>query len=148
MKKFLSFALMLCMLVSVVAPTLVFAADNSELPEGAEMFWVTHYNDGAVEGSGVIFTEADTAGGWWLHVAFAPVEEGYQIVEISNGLSNGSGAKVAVPEGGFVWAANYGNNYPAIYGNPDDIDYTSPTAPMQSVVQHSGRSAISLQSAA
>jgi hypothetical protein len=94
------------------------------------MFWLTHYNDGFVEGSGVIFTEEDTAGGWWLHVAFAPiagVENAYEIVEITNGLADGSAAKVAVPEGGFVWAANYGNNYPSIY--PDDstaIDYTSP----------------------
>ena len=95
-----------------------------------ETFWLTHYNDGFVEGSGVIFTEEDTAGGWWLHVAFAPIagaENAYEIVEITNGLSDGSAAKVAVPAGGFVWAANYGNNYPAIGGYGDDaIDYTSP----------------------
>ena len=104
-------------------------AGEEPAPE-PEMFWLTHYNDGFVEGSGVIFTEEDTAGGWWIHVAFAPiagVENAYEIVEITNGLADGSAAKVAVPEGGFVWAANYGNDYPSIY--PDDstaIDYTSP----------------------
>ena len=36
------------------------------------LFWVTHYNDGTVEGAGTVFTREDTAGGWWLHVGFAP----------------------------------------------------------------------------
>ncbi|MBE6578411.1 MAG: discoidin domain-containing protein [Ruminococcaceae bacterium] len=99
-------------------------------PAAPEMFWLTHYADGTVEGSGVIYTEEDTAGDWWIHVAFAPIagaDNAYEIVEITNGLSDGSAAKVAVPEGGFVWASNYGNNYPAIGGYGDDaIDYTSP----------------------
>ena len=101
-----------------------------DAPAEPEMFWLTHYNDGFVEGSGVIFTEEDTAGGWWIHVAFAPIagaENAYEIVEITNGLSDGSATTVAVPEGGFVWASNYGNNYPALGGYGDDaIDYTSP----------------------
>ena len=101
-----------------------------DAPAEPEMFWLTHYNDGFVEGSGVIFTEEDTAGGWWIHVAFAPIagaENAYEIVEITNGLADGSATTVAVPEGGFVWASNYGNNYPALGGYGDDaIDYTSP----------------------
>lgn len=113
-------------------------ADESvtETPEGPtvgepSMFWVSHFNDGFVEGSGVIFPTTDEAGGWWIHVAFQPVEvEGlenvYEIVEITNGLADGTAAKVAVPEGGFVWAANYGNNYPAINSDGSGIDYTSP----------------------
>ena len=105
-------------------------SDEPEAPEApaeAETFWLTHYNDGYVEGSGVIFTEEDTAGGWWIHVAFAPVEgtDAYEIVEITNGLSDGLAAKVAVPAGGFVWAANYGNNYPALGYGEDSVDYTS-----------------------
>ena len=94
-----------------------------------QQFWVTHYNDGFVEGSGVIFTEMDTAGGWWLHVAFAPVdvEKGiYEIVAITNGLPDGSATVVEFPEGGFVWGANYGNDYPTINpGDPSAINYTS-----------------------
>ena len=113
-------------------------ADESvtETPEGpsvgeTSMFWISHFNDGFVEGSGVIFPTTDAAGGWWLHVAFKPVEvEGlenvYEIVEITNGLADGSAATVAVPEGGFVWAANTGNNYPAINPDGSGIDYTSP----------------------
>ena len=98
-----------------------------EAPAEPEMFWLTHYNDGFVEGSGVIFTEEDTAGGWWLHVAFAPIagaENAYEIVEITNGLADGSATTVAVPEGGFVWASNYGNDYISL--GMGDTDFTSP----------------------
>ena len=104
------------------------STDPAESGEPAEykvgdpqLFWVSHYNDGFVEGSGVIFTEEDTAGGWWLHVAFAPVagtENIYEITAITNGLADGSASTVALPDGGFVWAANYGNDYPTLY--PDD----------------------------
>lgn len=95
----------------------------------AATFWVTHYNDGASEGAGAIFTETDTAGGWWLHVAFKPVEvEGlenvYEIVEITNGIADGSATTVAVPEGGFVWAINRGNDYITL--GKGDTDFTSP----------------------
>ena len=105
-------------------------AESSEEPAAtAQMFWVTHYNDGFQEGAGSIFTETDTAGGWWIHVAFKPVEGAentYEITEITNGLADGSAATVALPEGGFVWAANYGNDYPTINpGDPSAIDYTS-----------------------
>ena len=98
-----------------------------DAPAEPEMFWLTHYNDGFVEGSGVIFTEEDTAGGWWLHVAFAPIagaENAYEIVEITNGLADGSATTVAVPEGGFVWASNYGNDYISL--GMGDTDFTSP----------------------
>ncbi len=91
-------------------------------------FWVTHFDDMYSEGAGSIYTTTDIGGGWWLHVAFAPVEgtEPYEIVEISNGLANGSGKALSVPAGGFVWAANYGNNYPAINGS--GINFTSPAS--------------------
>ena len=123
MKKTLSFLIMLCMLVSVMAPMLAIA----EPSDAAQTFWLTHYNDGKVEGSGVIFTETDTAGGWWLHVAFAPIEgvkNAYEIVDITNGIADGTATPVAVPEGGFVWAANYGNDYISL--GMGDVDYTSP----------------------
>ncbi|MBO5914440.1 MAG: hypothetical protein J6Q72_03745, partial [Clostridia bacterium] len=95
-----------------------------------KLFWFTHVNDNTVEGAGSIFTEAYTGAGWWIHVAFAPVadaEGAYEIVAISNGLADGKGVAQEIPEGGFVWAANTGNDYPSL--NPDDttaIDYTSP----------------------
>ena len=93
------------------------------------MFWVTHFNDGTAEGAGSIFTEADNAGGWWIHVAFAPTEvEGleniYEIVALTNGLADGTATAVDVPEGGFVWAINYGNDYISL--NMGDTDFTSP----------------------
>lgn len=108
----------------------LWVAAEQEHPEGTSedrLFWVTHYNDGTVEGAGVIFTEEDTAGGWWLHVAFAPTKTAgvYEITAITNGLSDGSATAVEVPEGGFVWAANYGNDYASMEGG--GINYTSET---------------------
>ncbi len=107
---------------------------SEEVVEGpivseASMFWVTHFNDGASEGAGAIFTETDTAGGWWIHVAFAPatvegVESVYEIVALTNGLADGSATAVEVPEGGFVWAINTGNDYISL--GMGDTDYTSP----------------------
>lgn len=95
----------------------------------ASMFWVTHFNDGRSEGAGAIFTETDSAGGWWIHVAFAPAEvEGiesvYEIVDLTNGIADGSATTVAVPEGGFVWAINVGNDY--LTAGTGDTDFTSP----------------------
>ena len=106
-------------------------SSEEELPlvGEAEMFWVTHFNDGTSEGAGAIFTETDTAGGWWIHVAFAPaqvedLENVYEIVELTNGLADGSAATVTVPEGGFVWAINVGNDY--LSAGTGDTDFTSP----------------------
>ena len=106
-------------------------SSEEELPlvGEAEMFWVTHFNDGSSEGAGAIFTEADTAGGWWIHVAFAPaqvedLENVYEIVELTNGIADGSATTVAIPEGGFVWAINVGNDYITL--GMGDTDFTSP----------------------
>ncbi len=92
-------------------------AEKPELSEGHSTFWLTHYNDISPEGAGSIFTSAYSGGAWWLHVAFSPVEgsNAYEITEISNGVMNGDGTALSIPEGGFVWAGNYGNDYPAIY---------------------------------
>ncbi|MBQ8895952.1 MAG: hypothetical protein IJY88_04090, partial [Clostridia bacterium] len=94
-------------------------------PAEPKMFWVTHVADNTVEGSGVIFTEAYEGAGWWIHVAFAPVADAegvFEITAISDGTPDGHGVAQAIPEGGFVWASNYGNDYSANNG----IDYTSP----------------------
>lgn len=80
-------------------------------------FFISHYNDSYVEGAGVIFTEAYSGAAWWIHVSFKPVEGKtgvYEVVETSNGLADGSATALALPEGGFVYAANTGNNYPAL----------------------------------
>ncbi len=108
--------LMLCLLI----PTGVAAEEEKPL-------WITHFNNNTIEGSGVVFTSDYTGAGWWIHFAFAPtdVEGVYQIVETSNGLADGTALALEIPEGGFVWAANYGNDYATINNNPADIDYTS-----------------------
>ncbi len=125
MFAFLQAVLLLCMVCGGLWVTAE-EGDPSAHPVGEDhLFWVTHYNDGTVEGAGSVFTEEDTAGGWWIHVAFAPTEtaEVYEIAAITNGLADGSATPVEVPEGGFVWAANYGNDYASMESG--GTDYTS-----------------------
>lgn len=97
-----------------------------ELPE-AQMFWVTHYNNSLEEAAGAVFSTTDTSDLWWTHVAFKPVEDKenvYEIVEISVGVGTGAGHALAVPEGGFVYGINTGNDYPTLAAqNPDIADY-------------------------
>ena len=98
---------------------------STDTPAAENLFWLTHFNDGSREGAGVIFTETDTAGPWWAHVSFAPVEgqaNVYRIAEISSGSCDGSGTALDIPEGGFVYAINVGNNYPALYES-DPVTY-------------------------
>ena len=94
---------------------------------GGKTFWLTHYNNNTAEGSGVIFTEAYSGGAWWLHIAFAPttVDRVYQVTAISDGTDIGDATALSIPEGGFVYAMNYGNNYPAINADGSGTDYTS-----------------------
>lgn len=119
------------------------AEESSEEPSVSDSkpFWVTHYNDSSKEGAGVIFGEKYTGGGWWMHVAFAPVdgEDGvYEVVDTSNGIAEGGeGKALDIPEGGFVYAINVGNDYPKEI-NPDGsgIDYTSqPCKDMAAIAQ-------------
>ena len=80
------------------------------------LFWVTHFNDGQVEGAGTIFTETDEGGAWWHHVSFKPVdgmENVFEVVEISRG-DGGAGVSLTIPEGGFVYAVNIGNDWPTL----------------------------------
>ena len=94
----------------------------------AKTFWVTHFNNNTVEGAGTIFTNAYTGCAWWLNIAFKPVEgleNVYEVVEKSDGASNGSGKALDIPEGGFVWAINNGNNYVSIYGDEHDVNFSN-----------------------
>ncbi len=119
MKKFITFALVAVLLCAALC-TSAFAAEEKP-------FFVTHFNDPYPEGAGVVFTDPYEHAGWWLHVVFEPVngvENTYKITNIVSGLSDGTATPQEIPEGGFVWAANYGNDYPAL--NLGDIDYTNP----------------------
>ncbi len=94
-------------------------------------FWVTHYNEWYSEGAGVVFTEYYPEGTylWGLHVAFDYVatvngENVYQITDISNGLADGGASALSIPDDGFVWVINAGNDYPSL--GTDAPDFTSP----------------------
>jgi len=94
---------------------------------GGKTFWLTHYNDSVVEGAGVIITESYSGAVWWLHVAFAPtsIPNVYEITAISDGTDIGDGEALSIPAGGFVYAVNYGNDYPSINADGSGTDYTS-----------------------
>ncbi|MBR6783502.1 MAG: CHAP domain-containing protein, partial [Clostridia bacterium] len=99
-----------------VAPVIEVKTTSStpvEKPADAKVFWVTHINDHNSEGAGAIFTSAYEGAVWWLHVAFAPTGTAgvYKITAISDGIPEGKGEAQAIPEGGFVYAINKGNNY-------------------------------------
>ncbi len=110
-------------------PVYIYAKAPAKLPTATiEMkdFFISHYNDSYVEGAGVVMTETYSGAGWWIHVSFKPVEGKtgvYEVVETSNGLADGSGTALAIPEGGFVYAANTGNDYPAL--GMEGEDYTN-----------------------
>lgn len=112
-------------------PVYLYAKAPAQKPAASiEMkdFFISHYNDSYVEGAGVVFTEAYSGAGWWIHVSFKPVEGKtgvYEVVETSNGLVDGSATALALPEGGFVYAANTGNDYPTINADGSGIDYTN-----------------------
>ncbi|MBO5401648.1 MAG: hypothetical protein J6A85_00575 [Clostridia bacterium] len=108
MKKLVSLMMVVMLLAVAVVPFSLSASAE------ATTFNVTHFNNSDVEGACVIFTTAYSGCTWWAHVAFAPVEgkeNTYEIVEILNGLGDGSGAPLTIPEGGFVYGVNGGNNW-------------------------------------
>lgn len=120
MKKISAIVVALIVLCLSLVPMAASAADEKPL-------WITHFNENTVEGGGVIFTSDYSGAVWWIHFAFAPtnVENVYTIKEISNGIADGTATPLAVPEGGFVYALNVGNDYATINNNPNDINYTS-----------------------
>lgn len=95
-------------------------------------FFLSHFDNVTVEGAGVVFTDdaTNTNHAWRIHVVFAPIageENAYEIVDIIDYLQS-EASKVTktpvIPEGGFAYNLNYGNDYPSL--NMDGPDYTSP----------------------
>ncbi len=127
MKKSISIFVVALLLAVAVLP-FALSASAEEAP-----FWVSHFNDVTVEGAGVVITDesSNTNQAWRINVSFAPVEgeEGvYEIVYIYNYLQSGAENvtdKAPVPEGGFVYQLNSGNDYPSL--GMDGPDYTSPS---------------------
>ena len=80
-------------------------------------FWVTHYDDVYAEAAGVIMTTDYTDCQWNYHIAFAPVEgtNAFEVVEIMDGTGAGTATPIAIPDGGFVYVINRGNNYQDLY---------------------------------
>ena len=92
-------------------------SNKLKVPKNLDTFFVTEFNPAAErEGAGHVYTVVDDGGGWSHHIAFAPVEDNpdfYEVVAVSNGAL-GQGTALAVPEGGFVYAINAGNNWPEL----------------------------------
>ena len=119
-KKALSLALAALFTLGAVSATafvglLPAAAEEAlVLEEEKKPIWITHFNNNAVEGAGVIFTDSESysSGYWWYNIAFAPTPEGdvYEVKEISDGSHGGNGKTLDIPQGGFVYSLNYGND--------------------------------------
>ena len=106
-------AILLCVaLLATMCVTFVSAEEELTPDYSTKSFWITHFNTYA-EAAGCIFTEVDEGGAWGIHIAFAPIEgtNAYEIVEISNGVGVGTAVTLEVPEGGFVYAMEEGNDY-------------------------------------
>ena len=95
-------------------------------------FFLSHFDNVTVEGAGVVFTDdaTNTNHAWRIHVVFAPIageENAYEIVDIIDYLQSDA-SKVTktpvIPEGGFAYNLNYGNDYPSL--GMGDTDFTSP----------------------
>ncbi len=112
MKKFITFALVAVLLCAALCSS-AFAAEE-------KAFWVSHFNDSTPEGAGVIFTEKPTEGcTWWVMFAFAPTgtENVYEVTAVVDGTGDGSAGPMDVPEGGFVYGLNTGNDWPTVLAN-------------------------------
>ena len=105
------------LLVSVLIAVLLtaFAVVPASAEEG--VFWFSAYNDTRIEGAGVVFNKPFTDCTWWILVAFAPVEgaeNAYEIIAMVDGVADGSASPLDVPEGGFVYGLNTGNDWASI----------------------------------
>lgn len=79
------------------------------------LFRVTAIDDvyGKTEGACMIFTKADQVGPYCYHVAFRPAgNDTWEVVETAG--AGGDTVALNVPEGGFVYAANIGNDWPSL----------------------------------
>ncbi len=113
MKKFIAILLSAVLLASMCTMFVsAAAADYAPQP-----LFISHYDNFEAEGAGAIFTVAYEQCAWWNHYAFTPIEgtNAFELTEISIGIGTGAGTALAIPEGGFVYAINKGNDYPALY---------------------------------
>ncbi len=117
MKKLLA-VLLAAVLVASMCFVFVSAEGEELAPDySTKPLWVTHYGDITAEGAGTIMTEAYDQCVWYDHYAFAPIEgatNAYELVETSYGVGAGTGTPLAIPEGGFVYLLNSGNDYPSL----------------------------------
>ena len=120
--RLMSFVLILLVLTSIF-PLAGFAygTDDSKLI-------VTHLNTSSPEGAGVILTPltGTTVGSgfdWWVLVTFdwSEADSCYKVTNVQPEM-NVNKSSTVIPETGFVYAVNTGNNYPYLY-NQDPVKY-------------------------
>lgn len=116
MKKLVALILAVLFVIPFAAVTNVSAAEAG----GWNTFWLTHYNDIYVEGSGVIVnnTEYNASQAWRYVVSFSPIGGNkYEIVEILDYLNtNQDTYRASIPDGGFLYFLNVGNDYTSTGG--------------------------------
>ena len=129
MKK-LSLILCIALLLSVFAPCALAESYGS----GSKKLLVTHINVNYAEyeGAGVVYTTSNDGSiaqygsfNWWNVVTFKwSSSEKCFIVESVDTTMNVSKSTTKIPENGFVYCCNTGNNYPAL-GDNSKPNYTT-----------------------
>ena len=131
MKKIIAILLAVLCVLPAFAFTSVTAKPNEWQP-----LWLTHYNDSANEAAAVIITKDEfnviNAWAWRLVFIFSPVEGKpgvYELTDKFDHLNVGADSETvitaftgsSVPDGGFIYNINHGNDYSSTGG----IDYTN-----------------------
>jgi len=92
--------------------------EELKVPANLDTFFVAAIDPEAIgEGQGIVYVNTyDISSSWSHHVAFAPVEgyEGFfEVAEVSY-CNGGTAQPLTVPDGGFVYTIDEGNNWPEL----------------------------------
>lgn len=136
-------ALVLCL--ALLLPTFCVIAGAADYGTDTQKLVITHINETAsYEGAGIIYTKSSdgtlTPYGtfdWWYSVSFEWSDsDGCYVVSAVNTATGTAKGTTVIPENGFVYCINTGNNWPELYAQDpvtyasyaDAPDYTSPHA--------------------
>ena len=125
-------ALILCF--CLLLPTFMLISSAASYGKSTQKLIVTHINEpfAGLEGTGVIYTESSDGTiapygsfDWWYVVVFEWDDSlARYTVKSVNAALNVNKAATAIPENGFVYCCNSGNNYPAL-GDNTKPNYTT-----------------------
>lgn len=124
-------ALILC--AALLMSTLCLYVSAGDYGKDTQKLIITHINEPATyEGAAIVYTSSSdgTIGAygsfdWWFVVSFEwDVDDGCYKVSETDTNAGVSKSTVQIPENGFVYCLNTGNNWPEIYAN-DPVTYAA-----------------------